>query len=373
MPAIAIALSSVILCWIVGGAPPMSAVELDPLFLVGIVVLAQRDLSGARSMALGGRTLGYLGTISYEFYLVHQFVLERVAALERDRSLAIPLALVTALLASALIYHVVQRPCERVLRSGARGDGLRVVMVLGCACALVPFAIPTPQLPVRNAQVIVTAAINSSGSSTVHVHGVEQVNFSAPSASAVAHFVVTNAGRPTQIEEKAVGAMVFSRSASTSIALGGTPWQETSVTTTGAFPGRPDDDPANLEQRLQALGTAVVVPRKGHGKTDLTKIRIAVNLGRSTPEELRGFNLSGDYHARTTGLTLWVLVDLNHLVRVLQYRDDLENPVSHIATRVSATFEFTHFNDGVAKVVAPPATAAAIGGSLGPILLTLFS
>lgn len=97
------------------------------LFAWLIAVVARGDLAGRRGL-LGSRPLVALGTWSFAFYLVHQTII-RHQTVETGFHPAswtnLQPVLVMGLLAvaaSGLLHHVVERPCERVLRRalGAR-------------------------------------------------------------------------------------------------------------------------------------------------------------------------------------------------------------------------------------------------------------
>jgi hypothetical protein len=321
---------------------------------------------------LGGKTLVYLGTISYEFYLVHQFVLERVSNVVGKPIIAVIVAFAIALAASVVLYELVQRPLERILRGGWGADGLRIALVGLCAGVLVLFSFPKARLPVESARVTVTAAIAVPGLATFHVRGTEAVDFASPGPSTSARFSVTGGQEQLQVEERVVGGSIFSRAASTTSALSRAVWSSGASASSVAFPGSPNDDPARLVAQLQMLGSTKVVSRPTAGAGGLTKLRIAVSLTRASPDELRGFNISNDPAARTKKLTIWVFVDANHLVRVVQYRDDLDD-LGRTAASVTATFKFSDFNDGVARVNTPSNTDSASPGEMLRFVPPLFS
>ncbi|HVB05147.1 MAG TPA: acyltransferase [Acidimicrobiales bacterium] len=352
LPALAVALGSLALCALAGGPVPLPTVELDPLFAVVIVVLAQADLAARPGWFLTGPTLAYLGAISYEFYLVHQFVLDRVSTLRVGRFGAVALSLAIALLASSLLFELVQRPLEGSLRPPRRALAGAFGLVGASAAVLVAFTIPRAELPVRTATVAVAGAISVQGAPVEHVHGSEVVDFSAEAASASGTFALTGPAVSEQLDEETVGATSFYRLRSGSAPSA--PWR--AVPLVAGLPGRPDDDPAHLAPRVRALGSTVVVGRPLEGTRRGTRLRITVQLSRLSGGELRQLSFATLDGARTTGLTMWMVVDADHLVRQLQYRDELADGRGRLAT-VTATYTFSHFNDP-APVVRPPASAS---------------
>ncbi len=370
--ALLISVSSIAACWLAGGRAPLPAIELDPLFLVLIVGLAQADLTGRRGSVLTRRSLGYLGAISFEFYLVHQFVLERVLGLGLYKPAGIALSLVLGLCASAALFEFVQRPFERLLGTGSRARLVRVGLVVGSAVALVvPLAVlPRRELPVRTATISLRAAITSGAGEVEHVSGTEWVDFSAPAPSAAGRFAVTGPRSDRRIDERAVGGALYSRAVAAASGDVEPAWAKEPVSA-GHFPGRPDDDPAHLLERLSQFGPEQVVAHPKIGDTTVTKLRIPVVVSRLTRAELSAFSLTSDADA-SVRLTVWVLVDPDHLVRQLQYRDELANPTGKYRATVTATYSLAGFNEAIpVSAVLPHLTIASGAGN--PLMLTLFT
>lgn len=105
---------------------PYSAAQLvpAPLFAALLAAAAARDVRGSAPRLLAGRCAVRLGEWSYAWYLVHEIGLRCwLAALGRPApgaaTAAVWLLLAGAsLLAAGALYRRVERPCERLLRSG---------------------------------------------------------------------------------------------------------------------------------------------------------------------------------------------------------------------------------------------------------------
>ncbi|MFE6054815.1 acyltransferase family protein [Kitasatospora sp. NPDC056446] len=98
-----------------------------PLFAALLVAAAQRDAAGTAPRLLAGRTAVRLGEWSYAWYLVHEIGIRcRLAVLGRPApglaTLGVWLLSAGASLAvAAVLYRLVERPCERLLRGAPRG------------------------------------------------------------------------------------------------------------------------------------------------------------------------------------------------------------------------------------------------------------
>jgi peptidoglycan/LPS O-acetylase OafA/YrhL len=96
---------------------PLPDIGASLAFLALVVWAAQRDLDG-RNGVLTRRSLVVAGEISFAFYLVHELVLLNVAHVTgldgwRANAVMVPAACVAAV----LLHRLVERPCERRLRS----------------------------------------------------------------------------------------------------------------------------------------------------------------------------------------------------------------------------------------------------------------
>ncbi|WP_369184226.1 acyltransferase family protein [Streptomyces sp. Y1] len=107
---------------------PYSAAQLlpAPLFAALLAAAAQRDAAGTAPRLLAGRAAVRLGEWSYAWYLVHELGIRCWLAWYGRPAPGLARAGVWLLLAggslavAAVLYHRVERPCERLLRGAAR-------------------------------------------------------------------------------------------------------------------------------------------------------------------------------------------------------------------------------------------------------------
>jgi peptidoglycan/LPS O-acetylase OafA/YrhL len=99
---------------------PLPDLVLTPLFLTGIVLAAQTDLTDRRGW-LVSRPLIYAGQVSFAFYLVHELVLTNLLHVRDARGLgaAVPAFAAAAILA-VVVHHGVERPAQRRLSHPGR-------------------------------------------------------------------------------------------------------------------------------------------------------------------------------------------------------------------------------------------------------------
>jgi peptidoglycan/LPS O-acetylase OafA/YrhL len=96
---------------------PVPDVGAALTFLAIVLWAAQRDLEAVRGV-LTRRSFVYAGEVSFAFYLVHELVLLNVSHFTGLQGWAADVVLVpAACLAAVALHTVVERPCERRLRS----------------------------------------------------------------------------------------------------------------------------------------------------------------------------------------------------------------------------------------------------------------
>jgi peptidoglycan/LPS O-acetylase OafA/YrhL len=99
---------------------PLPDFAFDPLFLALIVSAAVLDLTGAPGL-LTRRSLIYAGQVSFCFYLVHQLIIANLKPVLAGSGLFDPLLLFLAGCAgAAALHHLVELPCQRLLRGRQR-------------------------------------------------------------------------------------------------------------------------------------------------------------------------------------------------------------------------------------------------------------
>ena len=285
-----------------------------------------------------------MGTISYEFYLVHQFMLERLAAVLSNRVAALFLALGVTLIVSALLFEGVQRPFERLLSPRRRGLLVRISLVGASALALLGFSLPRPLPPVRNAVIMFSGTISRPGVAAEHITGEEAADFSTSQVAAAGTFRVSSGGQVRVVEERALDGVHLVRLSQPGARAVSSGWASGALAP--SFTGRSDDDPSNLLAHLRALGVVeVLAPARG-GPSATTTLRIRVVPERLSLPERRSFALAlGGACGRCPSLTLWLVVDRYGLVRQLRYRDDLADGRGHLLATVSVRYLFTRFNE----------------------------
>jgi hypothetical protein len=158
----------------------------------------------------------------------------------------------------------------------------------------------------------------------------------------------------------------------TSTGIASASWSRRALAAYSGFPGRPDDDPANLVRHLSALGATEVVGHPLIGATRVTKVRVQVVVARLSAAARRGFALDLAASAVTEQLTIWELIDPSQLVRRVQYRDVLVDGAGHPLATVTAIYVLSHFNEG-APVLTPPATLGRTGLAEEAPALSLWS
>ncbi|HEX8241245.1 MAG TPA: acyltransferase [Allosphingosinicella sp.] len=118
-PAIALAGSLVAGALLLGFATDAPETLVVPLFLAGLL-LTLALTAGRPGNPLAARPIVYLGEISYSTYLVHflLYILFKIAFVDDPANVPPPLIglfLLLTLLASAALYHGVERPAQRAL------------------------------------------------------------------------------------------------------------------------------------------------------------------------------------------------------------------------------------------------------------------
>ncbi|MGY1779784.1 acyltransferase family protein [Geodermatophilus sp. SYSU D01036] len=93
---------------------PLPETLLAPAFALVIAWAAQADRAGRRGW-LTHRWLVFAGDVSYAFYLVHAFVLERLNEHIATPAAVAALGLVIATALACLLHVAVERPCQRLL------------------------------------------------------------------------------------------------------------------------------------------------------------------------------------------------------------------------------------------------------------------
>ena len=115
---VAVVGASALLLFFGSHALPAPNVAASLLSLVVISAAAQRDLDLRKNGVLTNRALVLFGEISLAFYLVHNLVIEiflRIMPVPKYQS--VPVILVIAVLAAALLHYAVERPFERSIRA----------------------------------------------------------------------------------------------------------------------------------------------------------------------------------------------------------------------------------------------------------------
>lgn len=95
-----------------------------PAIAIAIFVMAKQK--GLVSKVLSNKALVYLGEISFSVYMVHQIILRVMGKYYSDLMVADPFALyfsfwVATIIVSAILYHLIETPCRRVIRKKLSG------------------------------------------------------------------------------------------------------------------------------------------------------------------------------------------------------------------------------------------------------------